>query len=152
MDPIRIERDYDYSPAQVWQALTDPHAVAAWLMTTDIKPVVGHKFQLRAKPQPGWRGIVDGVVLEAAAERRLVYSWQGDPKGKPTTVAWTLVPTARGTRLILEHSGFTGIGGWFSRMMMAPGWRKMLHTRLLVALAAVAQNRTDTLQPRYPPM
>src|SRR5947208_1487503 len=67
MSDIIREAVYPHPPERVWQALTDPAALAAWLMPNDFKPQVGHKFQFRVpKPPRGWRGIVDCEVLVVA--------------------------------------------------------------------------------------
>jgi hypothetical protein len=35
---------------------------------------------------------------------------------------WTLTPIEGGTRLVLEHSGFQGVSGFFLRTMLGRGW------------------------------
>ncbi len=139
MSDIRLEQVYPYPPERVWRALTDPEAMAAWLMTNDFQPRVGHKFQFRAKPQPGWRGIVDCEVLEVDPPRRLSYTWQGDPKYRPTIVTWILEPTESGTRLRLEHTGFRGLGGLFLKLLLGSGWKGMLKTSLPSVLARLTE-------------
>ena len=63
--------------------------------------------------------------MEVDPPHRLVYSWQGDPKHRATTVTWTLTPTADGgTRLKLEHTGFRGLGGTLLKWMLGSGWKK----------------------------
>jgi uncharacterized protein YndB with AHSA1/START domain len=120
---IRKFAFYPFPPDLVWRALTEPDVLASWLMPNDIKPVVGHRFQFRTKPAPGFDGIVHCEVLEAEAPRRLVYSWGGGPtKGRPTRVEWTLERVEGGTRLVLEHSGFHGVSGYFLRSMLGRGW------------------------------
>jgi len=126
MSDIVLDAVYPHPPERVWRALTDPQELAAWLMLNDFAPRVGHKFQFRAKPQWGWRGIVDCEVLEVDPPRRLRYAWQGDAKGQVTTVTWTLEPVSEGTRLVLEHSGFRGLSGWFHRRILGSGWKGML--------------------------
>lgn len=127
MKKILKEITYPHPPHRVWRALTDPKILAAWLMESNIEPTVGHQFQFRTKPAPGFDGIVHARVLEADPPRRLVYSWAGGPSKKhKTLVEWTLVPVADGTLLRLEHSGFEGIGGFFLRAMMGGGWGKKL--------------------------
>lgn len=140
MRTIIREAEYPYPPERVWRALTDPRALEEWLMVNDFQPRVGHRFQFRAKPQPGWRGIVDCEVLEVDAPRRLSYSWQGDAKHRGTVVTWTLEPTPTGTRLRLEHSGFQGIGGWFLSLMLGGGWKGMLKSRLPLVLTRVSDD------------
>lgn len=147
MTVIKLERRYPHPPARVWRALTDRAAVSEWLMKTDdFEAKVGHKFVLRAKPQPGWRGFVECEVLECEPERVLAYSWQGDEKGPPMRVRYELRPDGEGTQLAFEHSGFRGIGGWMlARFMMGPGWKKMMDERLPTVLAREAPSSTGSI-------
>jgi uncharacterized protein YndB with AHSA1/START domain len=133
---IKIERTYPHSPQRVWRALTDRAAVSEWLMKTDdFEAKVGAKFVLRAKPQPGWRGFVECEVIACEPERVLAYTWVGDEKREPMTVRYELVADGKGTKLLFEHSGFRGIGGWMlARFMMGPGWKKMMNVRLPAVL------------------
>jgi uncharacterized protein YndB with AHSA1/START domain len=133
---IRKHAFYPFPPELVWRALTDSDVLASWLMPNDIKPVVGHRFQFRTKPAPGFDGIVHCEVLEAEAPRRLVYSWGGGPtKDRPTRVEWTLQRVEGGTRLVLEHSGFHGVGGYFLRSMLGRGWgHKLTEPRHFLAV------------------
>ncbi|WP_224372988.1 SRPBCC family protein [Hyalangium versicolor] len=157
MSDIRIVRDYPHPPAKVWRALTDPALMALWSMRPEgFAPVVGTRFKLVAKPQPGWRGYVECEVLEAREQSVLRYSWIGDDNGKPTYVTYTLDPHAGGTRLRFEHTGFTGIGGFIlAKMMMGPGWKKMLGTTIPTVLADVDDEGKlrpgSTLKPKYSP-
>src|SRR5439155_22586591 len=107
MSEIVLDAIYPHPPDRVWRALTDREELALWLMPNDFAPVVGHKFQFRAKPQWGWRGFVECEVMEVIPPRRLTYTWQGDEGGRPMTVIWTLEPAeGGGTRLTLAHRGF----------------------------------------------
>lgn len=135
MSEIVREADYAHPPERVWRALTDPKELGSWLMPNNFAPTVGHKFQFKVGPKVGWRGIVDCEVLEVDPPRRLVYSWQGDPKHRSTTVCWTLTPTSDGgTRLKLEHTGFRGLGGALLKTMLGQGWGKMFRTSLPAVL------------------
>jgi uncharacterized protein YndB with AHSA1/START domain len=123
MKSIRKESVYPHPPERIWRALTDPEILATWLMPSDIRAEVGHRFQFRTKPAPGFDGIVHCEVLVADPPRRLVYTWAGGPaRERPTRVEWTLTPVPEGTRLTLEHSGFSGLGGFFLRTMLGRGW------------------------------
>ncbi|MGE0786377.1 MAG: SRPBCC domain-containing protein [Sandaracinaceae bacterium] len=132
MTSIRIERSYAHPPSRVWRALTERESISEWLMKTDdFEPRVGARFVLRAKPQPGWRGFVECEVVECESERVLAYTWVGDERRAPMLVRFALSPEGDGTKLSFEHSGFTGLGGWFlARLMMGPGWKKMFDRRL----------------------
>ena len=137
MSDIRIVRDYPHPPAKVWRALTEPAVMALWMMRPEgFAPTVGTRFKLVAKPQPGWRGFVEREVLEAREPSMIRYSWSGDASGKSTQVTYTLEPHAGGARLTFEHTGFTGIGGFIlAKLMMGPGWKKMLGANIPEVLA-----------------
>ena len=140
---LAFERIYPYTPEQVWAALTDPDALAEWLMESDFQPFVGHKFQFRTEPGPGFDGIVNCEVIEVERPYRLAYTWQGGPMKKPTTVTWTLDAIDGGTRLRLEHTGFEGLAGVAVSFILGPGWRKGLCDRLPAYLEQ-AMKRSET--------
>jgi uncharacterized protein YndB with AHSA1/START domain len=99
-----LERQMPHPPEKIWRALTQGPLIAEWLMTNDFQPVVGHRFQFRATPVPGWNGIIDSEVLLVEPHTRLSYGWTS--MGLETVVTWTLTPTAGGTLLRMEQSGF----------------------------------------------
>lgn len=68
-------------------------------MKTDFKPVVGHRFDLRAD----W-GAVDCQVLAIEPNKKLSYAWGDD--NLRSVVTWTLTPVSTGTHLRMEQSGF----------------------------------------------
>ncbi len=100
---------FDKSPEVVWDYLTKPELLEQWLMKSDFKPVLGHKFRFTSPS-----GCVhDCKVLEIKPFTRLSYSWQkkSDKDGKPfdSLVVWTLVPKGKGTELEIVHNGFTAL-------------------------------------------
>lgn len=125
---IIVERIIPHPAAKVWRALTQPPLIAEWLMQNDFAPVVGHRFQFRATPVPGWSGVTNCLVLEVDEPHRLAYAW-GDgtesDSGLKTVVTWTLTPTNGGTLVRMEHSGFRpedeggyrGMGGGWPRIV-----------------------------------
>lgn len=141
MKGIHLEREYPHPVERVWEAIATSRGLAAWLMPNDFEPRLGHRFVLRAKKQPGWRGYVECEVLEIVAGRRLVYSWKGDEKQTPSTVRWTLEPTPSGTRLVLDHEGFEGVGGYLQKLMMQGGWKGKLLGKTLPAALEVLRTR-----------
>ena len=132
MSAIHIIRDYPHPPERVWQAVTDPELVPLWTATgaggrpEGFAPAVGTKFQLIAKPKPGWNGIVDCVVLEVDAPRLLRYSWTDNAGGETTEVVYRIEPYAGGTRFTYDHTGFTGIGGLFMSTLLGRVRTRML--------------------------
>ncbi len=141
---IIVEYDLPDAPKKVWRALTEPKLLEAWLMPNDIRPVVGHRFNFRAQPVPGWDGTVYCEVLEVVPEQRLVYAWCGGSQKLEgygheldTVVTWELTPTADGgTRLHLEHSGFDPDS--FAFKAMGQGWRGKVAEKITQALSAAA--------------
>jgi uncharacterized protein YndB with AHSA1/START domain len=123
---ITVEAMLPYTVEVVWEALTDPAALAEWVMPVEgFAPVVGQRFRFRAKPMPGWDGVIDCEVLVVEPLQRLVIRWQGSRMRAHTTVTWTLAPVQSGTRLRLDHQGFEGPGGFVLAAMHRSGWQKM---------------------------
>ena len=96
---VVMEREMPFPPERIWRALTQQHLLEEWLMKTDFEPVVDRPFSFRAE----W-GAVEGRVLDVEPQRSLSYTW-GDDKLK-SVVTWTLTPTATGTLLRMEQTGF----------------------------------------------
>jgi uncharacterized protein YndB with AHSA1/START domain len=134
---IHQQYDFPYPPAKVWRALTDPKLLAQWLMSTDMRAQVGSNFTFRSEPTQWWDGIVHCEMLELEREKRLSYTWRSGPESSPldTVVTWTLTPTANGTRLSLEHTGFVP-GNKFAFQGAEKGWQRMVGERLREVLAA----------------
>lgn len=107
---VVIERDLPHAPEKVWRALTQSDLMAQWLMPNDFEPVVGRRFNFRLPAMPGWNGVTDCEVLAIEPARRLSYTWaqSGDEAetGIRTVVTFTLTPTASGTHVRMEQSGF----------------------------------------------
>jgi len=95
---VVVERDIPFPPEKIWRALTQPHLIEEWLMKNDFKPVVDHRFNLRAD----W-GAVDCQVLAVEPNKTLSYTWGA--YGLGSVVTWTLTPTSTGTHLRMEQSG-----------------------------------------------
>jgi uncharacterized protein YndB with AHSA1/START domain len=96
---VVVERELRHPPERVWRALTQQPLIEEWLLPNDFSAVVGHRFRLSGD----W-GAVDGEVLEVTPHRSLSYTW-GD-HDLASVVTWTLTPTAAGTHLRMEQSGF----------------------------------------------
>lgn len=115
---VVVEREMPFPPEKIWRALTQPQLIEEWLMRTDFKPEVGHRFGLTAD----WGG-VDGEVLSIEPEKALSYAW--NTKDLRSVVTWTLTPTETGTRLRMEQTGFRPDQEPYFRGAMA-GWPRFL--------------------------
>ncbi|HSY82851.1 MAG TPA: SRPBCC domain-containing protein, partial [Gemmatimonadaceae bacterium] len=86
---VVIEREMPHPPEKVWRALTQGALIKQWLLDNDFEPTVGHTFQFRSTPVPGWDGIIDAKVLVVdEPNKRLSYTWES--LGLVSVVAWTL--------------------------------------------------------------
>ena len=130
---IHVEHVLNHPPARVWAALTDPAAMARWLMPNDFRPEVGHRFTFQTDPAPGFDGTVHCEVLELVPAERLRLSWRA---GRMDTVVTFALAAAEGgrTRLTLDHDGF-GMRDLIARVVMGGGWRRILRRKLPAAIA-----------------
>ena len=78
---VVVEREIPYPPEKIWRALTQPHLIEEWLMKNDFKPVVDHRFNLRAD----W-GAVDCRVLAVEPNSSLGLS---PLRARGRTCAWS---------------------------------------------------------------
>jgi uncharacterized protein YndB with AHSA1/START domain len=103
---VVVEREFPYAPEKLWRALTQPHLIEEWLMKSDFEPVVGHRFNLRGD----WGGVLDCEVLALNPHKMLSYTWNHAHADAAfnlnSVVTFTLTPTATGTHLRMEQSGF----------------------------------------------
>jgi uncharacterized protein YndB with AHSA1/START domain len=116
---ILLVEDYTHPIDKVWAAITDPAALAQWLMLNDFEPRIGKRFTLRAEPTAEWRGWMDCEVLEMEPPRRMLWSWHRSELDEPTRVEFRLEPSAGGTRLTLMH---TGESDSMARGRYSSGW------------------------------
>jgi uncharacterized protein YndB with AHSA1/START domain len=129
---INIERFYPCTIEKVWNAIATAEALSEWLMPTDFKLEKGHEFTFRTKPQPGFDGIVRCKVIDFEIPTRLIYSWQGGPLKKATTVEFVLQSTQDGTMLYFRHSGFEGfINQYIVRFILGKGWKDLLFKKIV---------------------
>ncbi|HTC15482.1 MAG TPA: SRPBCC domain-containing protein [Steroidobacteraceae bacterium] len=120
---VVIEKELPHPPEKVWRALTQGALIKEWLMDSDFKPVVGHRFSFRSTPMPNWNGVIDSEVLVVEPNQKLSYSWGS--LGLKSVVVWTLVSSGSGTLLRMEHSGF-GSDQEAAYQGATYGWRKFL--------------------------
>lgn len=129
---------------RVWRALTDPAALAVWLMRNDFRPEVGHEFTFVTNSAPGFDGIVHCRVLDLDEPRLMRLSWRGGPVD--ATVTWRLSPlplgtatgTIDGTRLDFAMEGFEGYAAVLTSYLLGAGLRGMYARDLPAVLDRIA--------------
>jgi uncharacterized protein YndB with AHSA1/START domain len=119
---IEVDHVFTHAPAAVWKALTDPALHARWWAAGDVKPVVGHRFDL----DMGQWGKQPCEVVQVEAERLLKYKFGIGTLD--TFITWRLAAEGAGTRLKLIHEGFD-MDSPLGRMAfegMGAGWPKVV--------------------------
>jgi uncharacterized protein YndB with AHSA1/START domain len=97
---IEVEHYYSHSPTTVWKALTTPELLARWWAPGNVRPEVGHKFEL----DMGDWGKQACEILAVEPERMISYLFATGVLD--TTITWRLIPEGTGIRLKLRHEGF----------------------------------------------
>src|SRR5947209_7002546 len=101
---IIIEQEYPYSVDEVWDALTDQSQISDWLMNGTFEPRTGADYEFYWSGNDGAKGMTRGKVVEVVKPKKLSYTWDWGVNG--SLVTFFLEPTAAGTKLRLEHTGF----------------------------------------------
>jgi uncharacterized protein YndB with AHSA1/START domain len=134
---LRLERTYEASPEEVFDAWTNPEVLRRWWKvdpegSTPVAEVdlrVGGRYRLSMEDPTGTRHTVGGEYQEVSRPKRLVYSWcweqdNGQP-GHVSTVTVEFHANGEQTNLVLEH---TGLASSESRDQHAHGWNACLET------------------------
>lgn len=114
--PASVVRSIDIQapPGAVWRWLATQEALRRWISPNlEIDLRAGGAYRMHE----GDVGVtISGTVLELVPESSLILSWleEGGDWTHPARLVITLTPTSTGTRVILTHDGFEGIG--------KPGW------------------------------
>lgn len=128
---LRIERSYDATPEEVFDAWTTPEVLRRWWAvhpdgTTPVAEVdlrEGGRYRLSMEGPDGERHTVQGEYGEVDRPHRLVYSWQWELDagglGPASTVTVEFRAEGERTRVVLEH---TGLPDAASRDRHAQGW------------------------------
>jgi uncharacterized protein YndB with AHSA1/START domain len=118
---VVVEREIPHPPEKIWRALTQPHLIEEWLMKNDFKPVVDHRFNLRADwgrcrlSGPGSRAEQNAVLHVGGLWSRECRHLDSHPY------------TSTGTHVRREQSGFRpdqqqayqGAKGWWQQFFAA---------------------------------
>jgi uncharacterized protein YndB with AHSA1/START domain len=135
---LRVERTFDASPEEVFDAWTNPEVLRRWwrpnpAWSTPVAEVdlrVGGRYRISMEdPENGTKHTAGGEYSEVSRPRRLVYSWQWEEEdgrlGHASTVAVDFRADGDGERttVVLEHSGLVSAD---SRDSHTHGWAGIL--------------------------
>jgi activator of HSP90 ATPase len=113
---IHQEIDYKVPPARIYEVLLDAKQFAACTKdTAEIQPRAGEVFKL-------FGGRIEGRNVELVPNQRIVQAWRPAywPAGVYSIVKFELIARGSGTRIVLDHAGFTE-DKWES---LSAGWRE----------------------------
>jgi uncharacterized protein YndB with AHSA1/START domain len=133
---LRLERTYDATAEEVFDAWTNPEVLRRWWMVdetrsapeADVDLRVGGSYRLSMEsPGTGARSTVRGVYREVARPERLVYTWaweeQDGSTGHESTVTVSFVQEGERTTVVVDH---TGLPDEASRERHGEGWQACL--------------------------
>ena len=132
---LRIERVFDATPEEVFDAWTAPEVLRRWWTVdpggrTPVAEVdlrVGGRYRLSMEQPDGTRHTVAGEYREVIRPERLVYSWAWEQDGRLEDHVSTVTVEFRGegdrTKLVLEHIELASAE---SRDRHAEGWSACL--------------------------
>jgi uncharacterized protein YndB with AHSA1/START domain len=149
---LRLERTYDASPEEVFDAWTNPEVLRRWWRANPawVTPVaevdlrVGGRYRISMEdPESGTKHTAGGEYSEVSRPLRLAYTWQWEQDdGRPGHVSTVTVDfRAEGERttVVLEHSGLESSQ---SRDSHTQGWTGILEM-LQVHLFENASQKTS---------
>lgn len=119
---IEVDHWFPHPPAAVWKALTDPALHARWWAAGDVRPLLGHRFDL----DMGQWGKQPCEVVQVEPDRLLKYKFGIGTLD--TFITWRLAADGAGTRLKMTHEGFD-MDSPMGRMAfegMGAGWPKVV--------------------------
>ena len=111
---LKVVRQYQTTPAQVWQAWTSAEALKQWMGPAGVKCLdaeadvrVGGRYRILMKSPDGQEHDVRGVYREIQPNRKLVFScsWERTHE-RESLVTIELRPIDTGTELTLTHEQF----------------------------------------------
>jgi uncharacterized protein YndB with AHSA1/START domain len=129
---LRLERAFDASPEDVFDAWTNPVVLRRWWAAEptwtspgcEVDLRVGGRYVLRMRDDDGGIHAVGGEFREVSRPHRLVYTWcwegdDGPHPGHTSLVIVEFVSSDEGTTVVLEH---TGLASEESRARHTAGW------------------------------
>ncbi|HUP32258.1 MAG TPA: SRPBCC family protein [Gaiellaceae bacterium] len=114
---VRFRRLYDFTPDELWSALTDPAQLTRWLARAQVDPGVGGHVSLDFDGG----STEGGRILVWDEPSVLEYEWRFSDE-EPSVVRFELHPQEAGTLLVLDHrqlgrSSGAGYGaGWHAHL------------------------------------
>lgn len=113
---IHFEIEINATPTKVWAKLATVEGLKEWFGRNLIfEHRVGGRFQLEGEMPGEGPYRFTGQVVNIVPESELAFTWKSEvgergPWPTSTLVTFRLIPTAAGTRVTLDHTGFKALG------------------------------------------
>jgi uncharacterized protein YndB with AHSA1/START domain len=139
---VQFRRLYDFTPEELWSALTDPEQLGRWLARAQVDPGAGGQVSLHFDG-----GSTEGGRIRVWDEPRVLeYEWRFEGE-EESVVRFELHPQELGTLLLLDHRRL----GRRSGAGYGAGWHAHLDAlgRLYEPSDAAWTERSEELLPAY---
>jgi uncharacterized protein YndB with AHSA1/START domain len=127
--PFIIERTYNASTSELWEAITDKDKMKQWYFDLPaFKAEVGFEFSFTGGP-PERSYLHLCKVTEVVTGKKLTYSWRYDGYEGNSFVTFELFPEGNQTRLKLTHIGletFPATNPDFAKGNFVTGWNEII--------------------------
>jgi uncharacterized protein YndB with AHSA1/START domain len=131
--PIVLERTFNATVNDVWQAITDRDKMKEWYFDIkEFKAEVGFEFQFTAGDEKR-QYLHLCKVTEVIPQKKLTYTWKYDYDPGISTVTFELFQEEDKTRLKLTHAGlenFSKDHPELAKQNFVQGWNDIIHTNL----------------------
>lgn len=129
-EPIYIERTFNVSAEEIWNALTNRDAMKEWYFDIpDFELTEGKSFSFYESGGDK-KFLHTGEILEVKPLELLKYTWKHPEQSNGTSyVTWQLVPRRDATMVKLTHEDvdrFADAGPEFARENYETGWSEIL--------------------------
>lgn len=132
-EAIVVEKTYDASISDVWEAITDKNKMKQWYFDIkNFKLEVGHEFQFYAGDDKK-QYLHICVVKEIIPKKKLSYTWKYDYDPNVSLVTFELFAEGQKTKLKLTHYGvdnFSKAHPEFARKNFVEGWTGFVNKEL----------------------
>jgi uncharacterized protein YndB with AHSA1/START domain len=131
LSTLRLERTYEATPEEVFDAWTNPEVLRRWWATepglatpaAEVDLRVGGGYRLSMEGADGALHTVRGSYREVSRPERLVYTWAWEEEdgstGHESTVTVSFIGAGGSTTLVVEH---TDLPSAESRDRHGEGW------------------------------